>query len=644
MPSMRVVPLGAGQDVGRSCVLVTLGGKNIMFDCGMHMGYSDLRRFPDFSFISRTGNFTAAIDVLIISHFHLDHCGALPYFTEVCGYDKQVYMTYPTKAISPILLEDYRKIMVDRKGEKNFFSPKDIKKCVKKMVALNLHQTYRVDDLEICPYYAGHVLGAAMFHVRSRTTGESVLYTGDYNMTPDRHLGAAAVDQALHPDLLITETTYATTIRDSKRSREHEFLTAIHECVNNGGKVLIPVFALGRAQELCILIETYWERMNLAVPIYFSAGLVEKANYYYQLFINWTNQKLKNTFVKRNMFEFNHIKPFDRSFIDRPGPMVLFATPGMLHAGMSLEVFKRWAPVEKNLVIIPGYCVQGTVGNKVLRKRHGKIELDREKKNFVDVRCTVKNLSFSAHADAKGILKLVRQVEPKNVVLVHGERNRMEFLKGKIVQDFGLNCWMPANGETVEVETFPPINVDISASLVKQHTHRRLKRTNVTHSDSDNNNQGSVEKEPSYDNYQPPLKKARVEGIMVVPGQQRSHSSLRRPCLYGTQEAAARLGMPLHRVRFSGERDGRDLFRQDQHRAPLNVIKSILHRWLPSKQLEEKSNFLRINSIHIVVKDSHQIIVSWSLDDEDLASKVLSLLDDEIQTESHSNTAGTRSV
>jgi integrator complex subunit 11 len=109
---------------------------------------------------------------------------------------------------------------------------------------------------------------------------ESVLYTGDFNMTPDRHLGAAWADRC-KPTVLISESTYATTIRDSKRSRERDFLKKIHRCVENGGKVLIPVFALGRAQELCILLEQYWDRMKLNVPIYFTAGLAEKATNYY---------------------------------------------------------------------------------------------------------------------------------------------------------------------------------------------------------------------------------------------------------------------------------------------------------------------------------------------------------------------------
>ncbi|XP_065840373.1 integrator complex subunit 11-like [Oscarella lobularis] len=173
-----IVFVGAGQDVGRSCILLYIGGKRIMLDCGMHMGFNDQRRFPDFSYIG-AGPVTEYIDCVIISHFHLDHCGALPYFTEMYGYDGPIYMTHPTKAICPILLEDYRKITVEKKGETDFFTSAMIKTCMKKVVAVNLHQTVQVDDeLEIKPYYAGHVLGAAMFRIK--VGSQSAVYTGDY--------------------------------------------------------------------------------------------------------------------------------------------------------------------------------------------------------------------------------------------------------------------------------------------------------------------------------------------------------------------------------------------------------------------------------------------------------------------------------
>ncbi|KAH8875529.1 Integrator complex subunit 11 [Schistosoma japonicum] len=465
MSSIRVIPLGAGQDVGRSCILVTVGGKNIMFDCGMHMGYNDDRKFPDFTYITDKGGLNDYLDCVIISHFHLDHCGALPYMTEVIGYDGPIYMTHPTKAICPILLEDYRKINVERRGDQNFFTSDMIYRCMSKVKCVYIHQTVKVDDeLEIQAFYAGHVLGAAMFLVRVGT--KSVLYTGDYNMTPDRHLGAAWVSRC-RPDLLITESTYATTIRDSKRTREREFLEKIHARVEAGGKVLIPVFALGRAQELCILLETYWERMNISVPIYFSMGMAEKANEYYKLFISWTNQKIKETFVKRNMFDFKHIKPLGQGTVDNPGPMVVFATPGMLHAGQSLHIFRKWASDERNMVVIPGYCVAGTVGYKILNGVR-RLEFDKQ---VLEVKMSVEYLSFSAHADARGIMQLISHCQPKHVMLVHGEAVKMDFLKSKIEQEFGLSCSKPANGEIVHIETEQQFIVETSREFLNQSYH-----------------------------------------------------------------------------------------------------------------------------------------------------------------------------
>ncbi|KAH7298256.1 hypothetical protein KP509_25G033800 [Ceratopteris richardii] len=424
-----------------------IGGKTIMFDCGMHMGYHDDRRFPDFSLIPKRGDYTQSIDCIIITHFHLDHIGALPYFTEICGYEGPIFMTYPTKALAPLMLEDYRRVMVDRRGQQEQFSVLQIHDSMKKVTAVDLKQTISLgSDIQFRAYYAGHVLGAAMFHLK---VGEStVVYTGDYNMTPDRHLGAAQIDR-LKPDLIITESTYATTIRDSKHARERDFLQAVHKCVTNGGKVLIPVFALGRAQELCILLDDYWERMNLKAPIYFSAGLTMQANVYYKLLIAWTNQKVKDTCITRNTFDFKHVSVFDRSQLNAPGPCVLFATPGMLSGGLSLEVFRLWAPFEQNMVVVPGYCVPGTVGYRLVTGK--TVTLDADKRIKLEVRCQIHHLSFSAHTDAKGIMDLLRHVSARHVILVHGEKPKMALLRTRIISELGVPCFVPGNGETVEV-------------------------------------------------------------------------------------------------------------------------------------------------------------------------------------------------
>lgn len=125
--------------------------------------------------------------------------------------------------------------------------------------------------------------------------------------------------------------------------------------------------------------------------------------------------------MENNTFNFKKVKPFDKSLIRAEIPYVLFATPGMLHGGTSLQVFKEWCGNPKNTLIIPGYCVPGTFGNKLLS---GVRRLDIDHKEY-DVRMTIENISFSAHADAKGIINLIRHVNAENIVFVHGDKQKM---------------------------------------------------------------------------------------------------------------------------------------------------------------------------------------------------------------------------
>ncbi|XP_028550824.1 cleavage and polyadenylation specificity factor subunit 3-II [Dendrobium catenatum] len=493
--TIECLVLGAGQEVGKSCVVVSIGGRRIMFDCGMHMGYLDNRRYPDFSRISESGDFNAALTCIVITHFHLDHVGALPYFTELCGYNGPIYMTYPTKALAPLMLEDYRKVMVERRGEEEQFSFDHIVDCMKKVTAIDLKQVIQVDkDLSICAYYAGHVLGAAMIY--AKVGDNAMVYTGDYNMTPDRHLGAAQIDR-LELDLLITESTYATTIRDSKYAREREFLKAVHKCVDAGGKVLIPTFALGRAQELCLLLDDYWERMNLKVPIYFSAGLTIQANMYYKMLIGWTSQKIKEAYGTRNAFDFKH-DWFNSLWLayEKPNLCVDLAEwfskiNGILCHGQVIKLVLIWFYISvvfvsnsrlKEIILYLSlqvgkfcYCVAGTVGHKLMSGKPTRIDLDKD--TCIDVRCQIHQMSFSPHTDAKGIMDLLSFLSPKHVILVHGEKPKMAILKGRIESELGIPCFYPANNEAVSVPARQTIRVDVTKSFLRNHFNRNFNRS-----------------------------------------------------------------------------------------------------------------------------------------------------------------------
>ncbi|KAI4297066.1 hypothetical protein L6164_036974 [Bauhinia variegata] len=630
--AIECLVLGAGQEVGKSCVIVTINGKRIMFDCGMHMGYLDHRRYPDFSLISKSGDFDNALTCIIITHFHLDHVGALPYFTEVCGYRGPVYMTYPTKALAPLMLEDYRKVMVDRRGEQEQFTADHIAKCMKKVIPVDLRQSVQVDeDLEIRAYYAGHVIGAAMFY--AKVGDAEMVYTGDYNMTPDRHLGAAQIDR-LRIDLLITESTYATTIRDSKYSREREFLKAVYKCVSGGGKVLIPTFALGRAQELCILLDDYWERMNLKVPIYFSAGLTIQANMYYKMLINWTSQKIKDTYSTHNPFDFKNVHNFERSMIDAPGPCVLFATPGMISGGFSLEVFKHWAPSEKNLVTLPGYCVAGTIGHKLMSGKVTKIDLDQDTQ--IDVRCQVHQLAFSPHTDSKGIMDLVKFLSPKHVILVHGEKPKMASLKEKIHSELGIQCYDPANNETISIPSSLYVKARTSSTFIRscQNPNFKFQKcSSVDRSDSSLKNRNFMTQLQVND-------ERIAEGILVLEKSKKAKT-------VHQDELSHMLGEKKHEVQFAyccpvHIVDSMDSFND---RNPwLQLLHSKLHSEISDENVQNFGEHLQVESFHVslCLKDKcpHRIqeisqninnrvyfCCIWSAVDDKLAWKIISVIE-----------------
>merc|ERR1719402_445127 len=148
----------------------------------------------------------------------------------------------------------------------------------------------------------------------------------------------------------------------------------------------------------------------------------------------------------------------------KDSPMVVFATPGMLHAGLSLTIFRRWCTEEKNMIIMPGYCVAGTIGHEIL---NGQKRLEFEKGQVTEVKMSVQYMSFSAHADAKGIMQLISWCEPRNVMLVHGEGEKMKFLRSKIKAEHGIDCFMPANGETAVIPGRASVPARVSLALLK---------------------------------------------------------------------------------------------------------------------------------------------------------------------------------
>lgn len=442
--NINIFPLGAGQEVGRSCILLSFGEeRRILLDCGVHMGDTSKARYPNFELLLKhlgVSSLWPTIDACLVSHFHLDHSAALPVLTEDFGYSGPVLTSAPSRAIIPFMLKDYMKTTFE-----SFYaySQPKIDSCCRKINHVGLGETVEVNGVEITPHYAGHVLGAVMFEIRYR--GFSVLYTGDFNSSADRHLSGCQVSLRAPLNVLITESTYAGELRDWKKDRELQFMEQIKKTFDRGGKVLVPVFALGRAQEFFVLIEDIWEKTGWTIPVYFASNLSEKVNLFFKAFADWTNHNVRTQLKHsgKSVFDLRHIRKFETHLLKSPGPMLVIATPGMLNGGTSLEVFRQLAEDPRNNVLIPGYCVKGTIGNEVLSGAK-TIRLDGQE---ISVNIEVSRMSFSAHADNKGIVALIEQVDPESVVFVHGEKQRMEKLAHFLHSNTSRRCYCPPNFE-----------------------------------------------------------------------------------------------------------------------------------------------------------------------------------------------------
>ena len=184
-------------------------------------------------------------------------------------------------------------------------------------------------------------------------------------MEDDRHLAKAEIPK-IKPDLLICESTYGIQVHQTREEREAIFTGTVGRIVSEGGRCLIPVFALGRAQELLLILDEYWQANPAlhTIPIWYASKLATKALRVYQTYVNFMNVRIRQAMDLGNPFQFRYIKnlkSIDVDSFDDRGPSVVFASPGMLQSGVSRKLFDRWAPDPKNGVIIAGYAVENTM-------------------------------------------------------------------------------------------------------------------------------------------------------------------------------------------------------------------------------------------------------------------------------------------
>ncbi|XP_006460662.1 hypothetical protein AGABI2DRAFT_203789 [Agaricus bisporus var. bisporus H97] len=462
---LSVTMLGAGQEVGRSCCVLQYRGKTLVCDTGVHPAYNGMASLP---FIDDLD--WSSVDAILITHFHLDHAAALTYITEKTNFKDgkgKVYMTHPTKALHKFMMQDFvrtrRALSVkcphSSASSDALFSPLDMQMSLASIIAVSAHQLITVcPGVSFIPYHAGHVLGACMFLID--IAGLKILYTGDYSREEDRHLIKAELPP-IRPDVLVVESTYGVHTGESREEKEHRFTSLVHSIIRRGGHVLLPTFALGRAQELLLILDDYWKKHPDLhnVPVYYASGLARKCMAVYQTYIHTMNANIRSRFARRdNPFVFKHIsnvpqtRGWEKKIADGP-PCVVLASPGFMQVGPSRELFEHWCPDARNGLIITGYSIEGTPARDIMTEPE---EFTTLKGATIPRRISVDEISFSAHVDYAQNSEFIEQVRAQHVVLVHGEATGMGRLRAAMQSRFkekdeDVKIHTPRNLETLNL-------------------------------------------------------------------------------------------------------------------------------------------------------------------------------------------------
>lgn len=452
---VRVTPLGGAREVGRSCFLLQTPESNILMDCGINTAASGTNRFPDFRAAKLE---IERLDAVIISHAHLDHSGFLPYLYKY-GFDGPVYCTEPTRDLMTLLLMDAVEIG-EREDNELPYSSKEIQKMIKHIIPLEYQEVADITpDMRITLYDAGHILGSSMIHLHMGEGLHNLVYSGDIKFGDTRLLEAANFEFP-RAETLIMESTYGGRydIQPHRRDAEKLLLNNINETVKNKGKILVPVFSVGRAQEVMIVLENYARFEELNVPVYLD-GMIWEATAIHTLYPEYLKKHIRHRiFNGHNPFladTFEKVKPKQRrEIIDSEEPCVILATSGMMTGGPSVEYFRHFAEDEKNTLSFVGYQAEGSLGRRI---QNGLSEMAIERNGrtaALKIRMNIKTVDgFSGHADRRQLLGYAKKIhpKPKRALIVHGEEKKSANLAATLNEMFGFDATSPQNLDTIRL-------------------------------------------------------------------------------------------------------------------------------------------------------------------------------------------------
>ena len=449
--------LGGVKQVGRSCFIVMTRESKIMLDCGINPGEaSGLNAYPRLDWF----NFNLdELDAVIISHAHIDHQGFLPTLFKF-GYKGPIYCTEPTLPLMNLLQMDSVKISKSN-GTYLPYESRDVNEVIKHCITLPYGKPTDISpDITISLNNAGHIMGSATVHLNI-SGAHNILYSGDYKYARTQLLDSAL---SIYPrvETLITESTYGNTadIMPDQTVVYRNFTETINRTLTEGGKVLIPVPAVGRAQEIMLVIDKEMREGRLIeCPIYIE-GMISEASAIHMSYAHYLGYDVRksvsqgiNPFQSEYFTVINGHGKRDEVFSDENAAIIM-ATSGMLEGGPSVEYFKEIAPSPNNKILFVSYQINGTLGRRVLDGTMNEVSmLDKNGKvKVVPVRCQTQKMDgFSGHSDFNQIMSFVAKIRPKRVLVNHGERSKSDNVASAIYSRLKIRSGVPDNREMLRL-------------------------------------------------------------------------------------------------------------------------------------------------------------------------------------------------
>lgn len=411
-------------EVGRSCIELNLKDYSILLDCGVKVNRTvEVPNLPE----------QREVKYLFLSHAHLDHSGFVPRANEKLGFES-IYATELTFETSHILQKDLIKV-AEKRNTPLPYTYDSIDQSVGKEVFLEYNKSVEIEGCVATLFDAGHIPGSSMI-LFENLDDLSLMYTGDIKLIETQLQRPAAINKLPKIDVLITESTYGDRTHPNRKTLEQEFIDKVITILDKGGNVIVPAFAVGRAQEMMILLR------DVPYPVYLD-GMARDIT---RLYLQYPSYIKDYNLLKKAASAANWIRDErDRKKAIREASVII--TPaGMLNGGPALSYIKKLRNDKKSAVFLTGYQVEHTNGRLLLEEGY----VIDEKNSKINVKMQVSFFDFSAHAGKNSLKRMVQKLKPEKIIVVHGEEEKSMSLANDLI-DSGYKVYVPKVGDSINL-------------------------------------------------------------------------------------------------------------------------------------------------------------------------------------------------